>query len=173
MEDRQNSNIFNDAENDAGVFNMSALAIKTEVPAYFNQWHTFHVGDVLYYDGKMKEFRLAVGENTQKSEAAGVVCEVIDQENFAIAQAGKVETGTRYKYPVGSKLYLSDSRPGMLVSIPPVGAVKEIGMMVADGIIMVDIQRGFIQSTYQQPDPSSEPYTREELEEIIQNIIVH
>lgn len=173
MEDRHNSNIFNDPENDTSVFNMSGLVINTEVPAYFHQWHTFHVGDVLYYDGKMKEFRLAVGENTQKSEAAGVVCEVIDQENFAIAQTGKVETGDRYKYPVGSHLYLSDSRPGMLVSIAPVGAIKEIATMVAEGIIMVDIQRGFIQSTYQQPDPSSEPYTREELEEIIQNIIVH
>lgn len=172
-EERINSNIFENPEDEAGLFDMSGIGIKSEIPAYFKQWHTFHVGDVVYYDGKLKEFRLAVGENTRKSEAAGVICEVVDEENFAIAQAGRVNTGTRYDYPVGSKLYLSDTRPGMLVSIAPAGAIKEIGTMVYKGTILVNIKRGFIPVKYEQPDPSAGPYTKQELDEIIQNILVH
>lgn len=173
MDDRINSNIFDNPEQDSGIYDMSALAIKSETPAYFRQWHTFHVGDVVYYDGKLKEFRLALAENTRRSEAAGVVCEVIDNENFAIAQIGRVNTGSRYNYPISSRLYLSDTRPGMLVSIPPAGVVKEIASMISREIILVDIQRGFVPQDYLQPDPSADPYTKEELDEIIQNILVH
>lgn len=173
-DDRMNSNIFRDPEDDNGVFDISVAGMKYEYneSSYFHQPHTFYVGAVVYYDGKAKEFRLALAENTQASEVAGVVSEIVDDENFALIQKGKVATSGRYKYPEGSKLYLSDTRNGVMVSIPPSGVIKEIGTMVSEGIIEVDIKRGYIQTDYVQPDPANGPYSKEELDEIIQNIIV-
>lgn len=129
--------------------------------------HFFQIGDVLYYNVQTKMFAKAVAINTIESEVCGVVSSVPDKDNFVLVTEGKVETD-KYTFDVDSPLYLSDAHPGKLVSIPPADVIKQIAIQTTNGII-VDIQRGYrtINST---PVDDMEPYTKEELDEIIKNI---
>ena len=55
------------------------------------------------------------------------------------------------------------------MSIAPVNVVKQVATQAINGII-IDIQRGYKISEDNPSDESLEPYTIEELDEIIANI---
>lgn len=131
--------------------------------------HNFQIGDALYYNVKEQVFDKAIAINNIESEVCGVVSEIKDIDTFIIVTNGEIIT-SRYDFKVNTALYLSDARPGKLVSIGPKDIVKQIATKTIDGII-VDIQRGFKTANHQQSSTEAlESYTKEELNEIIKNI---
>lgn len=129
--------------------------------------HNFQPGDVLFYNIAEKKFDKALAVNTIESEVCGVVCEVIDVDNFMLSTHGYIKLD-RYKFEVDKPLYLSESTPGKLQSIEPITIAKQIATQTYNGII-IDIQRGFKISDI-NINNSIESYTREELDEIIKNV---
>ena len=134
----------------------------------------FHLSDNMsdkynfaYYDVTTNKFSRAIAINNIESEACGIVSEVIDNDNFVIISKGLLETD-KYNFSVGSKLYLSDVIPGKLVSIEPQSIIKQIAIQATNGII-IDIQRGW-KITNTSSSEELEPYTKEELDEIIKNV---
>lgn len=131
--------------------------------------HDFQIGDALYYNVKKQVFDKAIAINNVESEVCGVVSEIKDIDTFVLVTNGEIIT-SRYDFKVNTILYLSDARPGKLVSIGPKDIVKQIATKTTDGI-MVNIQRGFKTTNNQQSSTETlEPYTEEELNEIIKNI---
>lgn len=166
---RHNSIIFKNPQ-DQHLFDLSSIgSINHEDKSItINQEkHYFNVGEVLYYDVTTNKFSRAVAVNNIESEACGIVSEVIDNDNFVIIAKGLLETD-KYNFSVGSKLYLSDVTPGKLVSIEPQSIIKQIAIQAANGII-IDIQRGW-KITNTSSSEELEPYTKEELDEIIKNV---
>lgn len=166
---RHNSIIFKNPQ-DQHLFDLSSIgSINHEDKSItINQEkHYFNVGEVLYYDVTINKFSRAVAVNNIESEACGIVSEVIDNDNFVIIAKGLLETD-KYNFSVGSKLYLSDVTPGKLVSIEPQSIIKQIAIQAANGII-IDIQRGW-KITNTSSSEELEPYTKEELDEIIKNV---
>lgn len=134
---------------------------------FIQERHNFQPGDVLYYDAVSKKFDKALAINTVESEVCGVVCEIVDVDTFVLTTSGYVKLD-KYQFDIDKPLYLSENVPGKLQSIAPVSVVKQIATQSYNGII-VSIQRGFkISDT--EVDFSLEPYTREELDEIIKNV---
>ena len=129
--------------------------------------HKFQPGDVLYYDAVSKKFDKALAINAIESEVCGVVSEVVDVDNFVLSTSGYVKLD-RYQFEIDKPLYLSEHVPGKLQSIIPTTVAKQIATQSHNGI-MIDIQRGFKISDI-EIDFSLEPYTREELDEIIKNV---
>lgn len=166
---RHNSTIFKNPQ-DQHLFDLSSIgSINHEDKSItINQEeHYFKVGEVLYYDVTTNKFSRAVAVNNIESEACGIVSEVIDNDNFIIIAKGLLETD-KYNFSVGSKLYLSDVTPGKLVSIEPQSIIKQIAIQATNGII-IDIQRGW-KITNTSSSEELEPYTKEELDEIIKNV---
>ena len=130
--------------------------------------HGFQVGEALYYDVKDKTFAKALAINSIESEVCGVVSEVIGVNTFRILTEGYLKTD-KYSFVLDTPLYLSESTPGKLTSIAPKGIVKQVATQTSNGII-IDIQRGYKISDTTVEDEELEPYTQEELDEIIQNI---
>lgn len=131
------------------------------------QNHYFQIGDILYYDIQNHVFAKAMAKNSMESEVCGAVSGIKDVDNFVMITLGKIKT-TRYSFPVGTPLYLSDAHEGKLVSIQPNHIVKQIATQLIDGI-MIDIQRGY-KNQIDESTETLESYTQAELDEIIKNI---
>lgn len=167
---KNNSTIFKNPQNQH-LFDLSCLgtvAHENKTIEINQQNHFFQVGDVLYYNIKTNMFAKAVAVNNIESEACCAVLEVIDKNNFIAIARGKIPT-TRYTFEEGTLLYLSDGHPGKLVSIAPQFVIKQIATQTSDGIVL-DIQRGYYNTTTITPSETLESYTHEELDEIIKNI---
>lgn len=167
--ERYNSTIYKNPQ-DQHIFDLSQLGtlIYAGGSVRIDQDnHFFQIGDVLYYNIKEKKFAKAVAVNNIESEVCGIVSEVINKDAFVVLSEGLLETD-KYTFNEGTELFLSDAHPGKLVSIPPSNIIKQIAIQATNGII-VDIQRGF--RTIKPPATEEmEPYTKEELDEIIKNI---
>lgn len=132
--------------------------------------HWFVKGNALFYNVTTKEFDRAIGVNAQNIECCGVVGEVIDSDRFVLVTKGIIEN-TKYSYPIGSALYLSEVTPGHLVSIMPFMCIKQVGYQIGKHDIEIDLTIGMIRNPNQTIDEELIPYTQAELDEIIQNII--
>lgn len=166
---KNNSIIFKNPQ-DQTLFDLSyigTMIIESKTIEINQQEHYFQIGDILCYNIKTNLFAKAIAINNIESEVCGAVLDIIDKDNFIMITKGEIET-SRYTFDEGTKLYLSDVYPGKLVSIGPQDIVKEIATQTTNGILL-NIQRG-----YRVNDSSSsgelEPYTKEELDEIIKNI---
>lgn len=129
--------------------------------------HFFQVGDALYFNPTDTKFRKAMAINNIESEVCGVVSEVINNDEFIIVTKGFVKTD-RYKFNVGSQLYLSEVIPGFLMSASPTHVLKQVGVQSLNGI-QVSIQMGY----YISNNPVKvifESYTKDELDDIILNV---
>lgn len=166
-ESNKNSNIYKSPE-EHHIFDLSQIGttIIIESLPITQESHFFQIGDAIYYNPTEKKFITAVANNTIESEVAGLVSEVIDKDNFILKNSGFLETN-RYKFDTGVALYLSSATPGKLVSIPP-AVTKQIATQTNNGII-IDIKRGLV---FEEENVSTEyePYTIEELDEIIKNM---
>ena len=154
---------------DQNLFDLSYLGVLTHSKKAIEinqQNHYFNIGDVLYYDIKNHKFDKAIAKNSIESEVCGVVSEIIDIDNFIIITTGKIKT-TRDTFNPVTILYLSDVNAGKLVSIQPHSVIKQIAIQDTNGII-INIQRG-LKTTSTSSSENLEPYTKEELDEIIKN----
>lgn len=133
--------------------------------------HYFMAGDVLAYDIKKHYFVRAIAMNTMQSEICGVVSSVIDLDNFTLVVKGTVET-PQYQYPDGSTLWLSEVIPGKLNSVTPTKTFKEVATQVSPGVIEVELKMGITMGSYKESSSGPlEHYTKEELDEIILNLM--
>ena len=132
------------------------------------QNHLLRVTDAIYYDVKSQKFATAIAENNIQCEVCALVSEVIDQDHFKIITNGFLKTD-RYTFDNETPLYLSDANYGKLVSIEPSIIIKQIATQTIDGII-IDIKRGFRTQFINDTNVEFESYTKQELDEIIQNI---
>lgn len=131
------------------------------------EFHTFIVGDALYYDVKEEKYSKALAINNIESEVCGIVSEVVNADEFIIITEGNIKTD-RYKYSNGSVLYLSEVIPGFLMSANPTSVIKQVAVQTANGI-NVGIKMGYhLGGTPEKI--SMEPYTKEELDDIILNV---
>ena len=165
----KNSTIYKNPQ-DQHIFDLSQIGIlnhENKTIEINQQNHYFQVTDVLYYDIKNHKFAKALARNTIESEVCGVVSEIIDVNNFVIITNGEIKT-TRYTFNPGTILYLSDVNAGKLVSIQPHSVIKQIAIQDTNGII-INIQRG-LKTTSTSSSENLEPYTKEELDEIIKNV---
>ncbi len=167
---KNNSTIFKNPE-EHGVLDLSMLGTVNYVNnsvSITQKDHFFKTGDVLFYNVQESCFSKAYAINNIQSEACGVVSKVLDKDSFEIISKGLVET-SRYTFDIGTILYLSEVVPGKLVSLPSSNIVKQIATQVSGGI-MVDIKRGYHAGNPEEAVEELEPYTKEELDEIIKNI---
>ena len=137
----KNSTIYKNPQ-DQHIFDLSQIGVlnhERKTIEINQQNHYFQVADVLYYDIKNHKFAKALARNTIESEVCGVVCEIIDVDNFVMIASGKIKT-SRYTFDEGTILYLSDVNTGKLVSIKPKYTIKQIATQTSDGII-VDIKK--------------------------------
>lgn len=167
---KTNSIIYKDPE-ERQVFDLSSVGTifmtGESLIEIHQERHKLRIGDVIYYDIIEKKFDMAIAQNTIESEACGIVNQVVDEDNFTFIPKGLFETDL-YSFTPGSVVYLSGSVHGKLTSIRPDNVVKEIGIIVPNGI-MINIQRGF-RARISDNLEELEPYTEEELQEIIKNI---
>ena len=165
----KNSNIYKTPEEhhlfDLSQFGTTKVINKQEV---MQKKHYFRVGDAIYYDIQEKKFALALAINDINSEVVGLVSEIINEDIFMITNTGELITN-RYSFPIGTQLYLSNIVPGKLVSMQPSNVIKPIATQSNNGII-IDIGRGWIPESPTSDEVVYENYTREELDEIINNI---
>ena len=122
----------------------------------------------MYYDIKAKQFSKALAINSIESEVCGVVSNILGVNTFQLLTEGYLKTD-KYNFALDTPLYLSESTSGKLTSIAPKGIVKQVATQTNNGI-MIDIQRGYKISDTTVEDEELELYTKEELDEIIQNI---
>lgn len=163
----RNSNIYKTPE-EFHIFDLTQIGTIREIEnlEITQENHYFQIGDVIYYNPIEKKFLLAVANNSIESEVAGVVSEIIDVNTFKIKNSGLLQTD-RYSFDVDTPLYLSGATPGKLTSIAPV-VIKQIATQSNNGII-IDIKRGWILRDEMEVT-EYEPYTKEELDEIISNM---
>lgn len=169
MLDKKNSTIFKNPE-DPHLINLTLLGTISREDTTITieqEDHCFQIGDVLYYDIKNLKFGKALAINTMEGEVCGIVSEVTDQNRFVLITEGKLVTD-RYKYLPTSPLFLSEVIPGTLMSIPPTSVSKQVAVQVEDGI-QVDIHMGYYLGG-EAAKVGLEPYTKEELDEIILNV---
>jgi hypothetical protein len=166
-----NSIIFKNSENDSPLdySNIGINYVHGTKMTIEQEKHFLRVGDAIYYDTSKKMFLQARAKNTIESEVCGIVDYVFTNNKFSFVTKGMVKTD-KYKFPVGTTLYLSSTSDGKLVSIKPNDVVIKIGTQMKDGII-VNIQRGFKQEKEDETE-TLEPYTEEEINEIILNVNV-
>lgn len=167
---RTNSIIYKDPE-EQQVFDLSSIGTifmtGESLIEIKQENHRLRVGDVIYYDIHERKFDMAIAQNTIESEACGIVNQVVDEDNFTFIPKGLFETDL-YSFNPGSVVYLSGNVHGKLTTIRSANVIKEIGIMVPNGI-MINIQRGLRYKTSEELE-ELETYTEEELQEIIQNI---
>lgn len=131
--------------------------------------HGFQVGDVIYYNIQKQTFEKALAINTMESEVCGVISSVIDNHTCKFITSGFILTN-RFKFDTDTPLYLSELIPGKLVSMAPNMIHKQIAVQMPDGL-RIDIQRGYrLKLEEESTQTDFQPYTQEELDEIIQNI---
>ncbi len=131
--------------------------------------HGFQVGDVIYYNIQQQTFEKALAINAIESEVCGVISSVVDNHMCKFITSGTIKTD-KYNFDVDTPLYLSEYIPGKLVSIIPTDVKKQIAIQTENGLL-IDIQRGYrLTQSDKTESPDLEPYTQDELDEIIQNI---
>jgi len=170
---KNNSVIFKDPENEhlIDLTYLGTMLRENTVVQITQNDHFFIPGDVLAYDLQSKKFIRALAVNTMQSEVCGVVSEYVDSNNFILVVKGIVNA-PQYKFPNGSILYLSEVIPGKLMSIQPINTFREIATQISSGIIEVKLKVGLTTGiSTQSPQETLEPYTKEELDEIIANIM--
>lgn len=169
MHDRDNSVIFKNSE-EQHLLDLSALgslkANNKEIRIKQDK-HFFQIGDALFFDVRENKFSKALAINNINCEVCGIVSEVPSDSEFIILTEGYIKTD-RYKYAEGLPLYLSEVIPGFLMSIEPTHISKQAAVQTANGI-KVDIQMGYYLKD-NEIKISLEPYTKEELDDIILNI---
>ena len=170
---RKNSTIYRSPE-EPSIFDISSLGtyVKEDTEIKITQsMHYFREGDALYYDPMTVKFQKAIANNTIASEVCGIVSEVINLNTFIIVTEGEVMV-PRYQYSPDSTLYLSESIDGHLTSIQPTYVIKPLGKQIEPGKILVDIQRSFVMAERDAfvNTEELEPYTQQELDEIILNV---
>lgn len=118
--------------------------------------HSFSVGEVLYYDGLT--YALANADDVLTSDVVGIVSEVIDANNFALATGGMI-SGLAGLAP-GSVYFLSDTVAGALTLTEPTTVdhvSKPLLMAVSDsagvfvnyrGIVAVDAVDNMSKAVY-------------------------
>lgn len=165
----RNTNIYKDPQNHH-LFDLSYLGvIDRPIDTIIKQEnHYFQIGDVLYYNIKEYKFYGALAKNTIESEVVGLVSDIIDKDHFELINTGFLKT-ERYQFNIGTILYLSDVRAGKLVSIASTNVIKIIGTQ-QNGGILIDFQRGYVNPETIYESEEYESYTKEELDEIIENI---
>ena len=165
---KKNSTIFENPEE--YILNFTAIGSysseNTEI-RITQEAHYFSVGDVLYFDVKNNQFSKALAVNNIQSEVCGIVSEVPNNNEFVIITEGVLKTD-RYKYTVLAPLYLSEVIPGTLMSANPTFVMKQVAVQVEGGI-QVNIKTGYCLSE-KSLEVILEPYTKEELDDIILNV---
>lgn len=169
----KNSTIYRNPE-EPSIFDITSLGtyVKEDTELRITQsMHYFRVGDALYYDPMTVQFRKAIANNTIASEVCGIVSEVVNLNTFIMITEGELVV-PRYQYPPDSILYLSESIDGHLTSIRPMYVLKPLGKQIEPGRILVSIQRGFVMTEHDAfvDTEELEPYTQQELDEIILNV---
>lgn len=166
---KTNSVIYKNPEKEK-VFDLTGVGTYTKhgesIISVIQENHMFQKGDAIYYDVNKQEFSKAIAQNTIESEVCGLVTDIKSKDEFTITPKGLIKTD-RYDFSPGTILYLSDAVYGNLVSIEP-RIIKQVGIQVPGGI-MINIQRGFLYPE-EETDIELEPYTQQELEEIIKNV---
>lgn len=132
--------------------------------------HFFMPGDVLAYSLNDKEFIRAIAVNTMQSEICGVVSKFIDKDHFILVVKGIVQA-PQYKYPDGSVLWLSEVVAGKLMSVKPTRTFRQVAIQVSPGVIDVELKMGLTTGSVKQEPEESTGYTKEELDEIILNLM--
>ena len=172
LQQRDNSVIFKDPE-DADYLRdltyVGTLEVEDNSITITQSNHCFAIADVICYNLGKLEYQRALAVNTVDSEICGVVKEVIDSNSFVLVTRGKID-GTKYSHPEGSDLWLSEVSPGHITSIEPTNVFRKIGAQLGPGSIEVSLDRGFTTGSSTSSGGSLEPYTKEELDEIIANI---
>lgn len=168
---RVNSVIFKDSEDGHLIdFTYLGTMLKENFSIQiYQEGHFFFSGDVLAYSFEKGEFVRAIARNTMQSEICGVVSEIIDINNFILVTKGTVQA-PQYKYPDGSTLYLSEVIPGKLNSIFPTKTFREVATQISTGIIEVNLKFGTTMGSF-KPDSPPGHYTKDELDEIIANLM--
>ena len=169
---KTNSTIFKNPE-DEHLIDLSYLGtmLKEDSSVIIEQKNHFFIpGDVLAYSLKDQLFIRAVAINTMDSEICGVVSRFIDLDHFELVTKGIVETSL-YSYPNGSILWLSEVIPGRLMSIMPTKTFRQVATQVSPGIIEVELKMGFTTGPITQASDELTNFTKEELDDIIQNLI--
>ena len=168
MDDKLNSNIYKNPE-EQHVLDLTTIGTIEIISnqEIVQEKHCFYIGDVVYYDIALKRFALAMARNTTESEVVGLVSRIVNNDTFVLTNVGVLYTD-RYTFPEGTVLYLSDVNPGKLVSIAP-DYVKPVAIQTTNGII-IDIVRGWTDEHSVLQPLEYEPYTQDELDEIISNI---
>lgn len=166
---KTNSVIYKNSENDSLIDFSTIGTIKTEDSEIRikQDKHFFQVGDALYFNPTDNKFGKALAVNNIESEVCGVVSEVPNENEFIIVTEGFIKTD-RYNFNADAPLYLSEVIPGFLMSSPPTYIVKQVGIQSINGI-HVSIQMGFYVSS-NSVKVTFEPYTKEELDDIILNV---
>ncbi len=171
VQQHKNSVIFRDPDGDEYLQDLTKIGtyyVDDTSLTIIQENHGFAVGDALCYNLIEQKYQLAIALNTKDSEVCGVVKHVFDNNTFNFVTKGKIEN-TKYEYPEGSELWLSEAIDGHLTSIEPRIVFKKVGTQLANKAIKVEIERGF--STGEPIDQSLlEAYTQAELDEIIANI---
>lgn len=170
MEHHKNNSVIYKNPDKTALVDLSTIGtLKTEKTEIRIQQanHFFRTGDVLYFNPNTNEFAKALAINNIESEVCGVVSEVVDNNEFIILTEGFVKTD-KYNFPIGSVLYLSEVIPGFLMSVQPTHILKQVAVQSINGI-QVSIQMGF----HLSDNPikvTLEPYTKDELDDIILNV---
>lgn len=133
------------------------------------KWHTeYSLYDVVYYNIENHDFELAIARNTRECEAVGVICKLTEDTAW-IMNNGSIQyepSEEELEYEDGVDMYLSDTTPGKLTMEVPERVVKRVARFHKDAI-MVDIGTGEL---VEQDNPELdifEPYTQEELDDIV------
>ncbi len=169
VQQHNNSTIYkNPEEYTQDISYIGAIPVQDTSIVIEQKNHYFTVGDVVYYNIKYNEFHKAVALNTMDSEVAGIVSKVINPDKFELVAKGLV-TGTKYNYPEGTELWLSEAVPGYLTSIQPTNVFIKVAVQTSSYAIDVNVERGYYIRP-ETPESIFVGYTKEELDEIIQNI---
>lgn len=169
---KTNSVIFKNPEDDhlIDLSYLGTMLIENPSVQISQTNHFFLPGDVLAYSLKEKKFVRAVAVNTMDSEICGVVSEFINNDNFVLVVKGLVNA-PQYQFANGSILWLSEIIPGRLISIMPTRTFRQVATQVSPGVIEVSIKMGLTTGSREPNNEPLEPYTKEELDEIISNLI--
>ncbi len=169
MQQHNNSTIYRNPEEYAQDISYIGAVPAQDTSVIIEQKnHYFIVGDAVCYNIKYDEFHKAVALNTVDSEVAGIVSKIISPDKFELVAKGIV-VDTKYNYPEGTALWLSEVTPGYLTSIQPTNVFIKVATQSSSYAIDVNLERGY----YIKPETPEAPYrgyTKEELDEIIQNI---
>lgn len=136
--------------------------------------HGFIVGDVIYVDSK-GVYKKALAENSERGVPIGIVSDIKSNNVFTLTRSGLVDYSFFYNYKDTTILYLSDVTPGRLLHYQMIknNVYIPVAMYTKHGLI-INIQDGTFGAPLHPygeiPPINFEPYSSEEINEIIQQI---